>query len=115
MSITNPNYKTSDGTTRSTRFRWHDPFRKTKGRIPRPWRDPRKYRSKNRWPLMARQSLILHLYNIGLNTYDVAELMQITVATLHKHKSRIYYKLDVNNINDAIRKGIRIELPAMRK
>jgi DNA-binding CsgD family transcriptional regulator len=50
-----------------------------------------------------------------LSTYDVAELMQITVATLHKHKDRIYYKLNVNNINDAIKKGMKIELPKMRK
>jgi DNA-binding NarL/FixJ family response regulator len=95
--------------TRSTRFRWHDPFRKTKGRIPRPWQDPRKYNSKNRWPLMARQSLILHLYNVGLTTSEVAELMQITVATLHKHLDRIYYKFNVHNRSDAIKKCLEMD------
>ena len=90
-------------------MRWHDPFRKTKGRIPRPWQDPRKYQSPSarRWPLMVRQSLILHLYNAGLTTSEVAELMQITVATLHKHLDRIYYKLDVHDRGAAIRKMLR--------
>lgn len=88
-------------------MKWHDPFNKTaKGRKPKLWRNPRTYKSKRRWPLMPRQAMILHLYNSGLKTDEVAELMQITVDTLHKHMDRIFYKFDVHNRGEAIKKGI---------
>jgi DNA-binding NarL/FixJ family response regulator len=87
-------------------MKWHDPFRKTKGRIPRPWRNPGTYQTRKKWPLMPRQAMILHLYNAGLETHEVAEIMQVTVDTLYKHLDRIYYKFDVHDRGAAIRKGI---------
>jgi len=50
---------------------WHDPFKKTKGRVPRLWRNPGTYQTRKKWPLMPRQALILHLYNIGLDEVKV--------------------------------------------
>ena len=55
---------------------------------------------------MPRQALILHLYNAGLKTEEVAEIMQVTVETLYKHLDRIYYKFGVHDRGAAIRKGI---------
>ena len=55
---------------------------------------------------MPRQALILHLYNLGLNTVEVAKMMQITVDTLHKHMDRIYYKFNVHDRGSAIQKGM---------
>jgi DNA-binding NarL/FixJ family response regulator len=55
---------------------------------------------------MPRQAMILHLYNAGLETHEVAEIMQVTVDTLYKHLDRIYYKFDVHDRGAAIRKGI---------
>jgi DNA-binding NarL/FixJ family response regulator len=87
-------------------MKWHDPFRKTKGRIPRLWRAPGTYQTKRKWPVMPRQAMILHLYNAGLETHEVAEIMQVTVETLRKHMARIYYKCGVHDRGAAIRKGI---------
>jgi DNA-binding NarL/FixJ family response regulator len=53
---------------------------------------------------MPRQALILHLYNAGLETHEVAEIVQITVETLRKHLNRIYYKFGVHDRGAAIRK-----------
>jgi DNA-binding NarL/FixJ family response regulator len=50
--------------------------------------------------------MILHLYNAGLQTHEVAEVMQIEVNTLHKHMDRIFYKFNVHDRGAAIRKGI---------
>ncbi len=55
---------------------------------------------------MPRQALILHLYNAGLETHEVAEIVQVTVETLRKHMARIYYKFGVHDRRAAIRKGI---------
>ena len=55
---------------------------------------------------MPRQAMILHLYNAGLETHEVAEIMQVTVDTLYKHLDRIYYKFGVHDRGAAIRKGI---------
>jgi DNA-binding NarL/FixJ family response regulator len=55
---------------------------------------------------MPRQAMILHLYNVGLKTEEVAEIVQITVETLRKHMARIYYKLDVHDRGAAIQKAI---------
>lgn len=59
---------------------------------------------------MPRQALILQLYNIGLKTSEVAELMQVTIHTLHKHMDRIYYKFGVHDRQAAIRKGVTVNL-----
>jgi DNA-binding NarL/FixJ family response regulator len=56
---------------------------------------------------MPRQALILHLYNVGLETHEVAEIVQVTVQTLHKHLNRIYYKFGVHDRRAAIRKMLR--------
>jgi DNA-binding NarL/FixJ family response regulator len=53
---------------------------------------------------MPRQALILHLYNAGLETHEVAEIVQVTVETLRKHMARIYYKFGVHDRGAAIRK-----------
>lgn len=58
---------------------------------------------------MPRQAMILHLYNVGLQTHEVAEVMQIEVNTLHKHMDRIFYKFDVHNRSDAIRKCLKMD------
>ena len=55
---------------------------------------------------MPRQAMILHLYNAGLETHEVAEIMQVTVQTLHKHLDRIYYKFGVHDRGAAIKKGV---------
>ena len=59
-----------------------------------------------KWPMMPRQKMILHLYNAGLKTPQVAEIMGITVHTLYTHMTRIYYKLGVHNRREAIEQGI---------
>jgi DNA-binding CsgD family transcriptional regulator len=51
--------------------------------------------------------MILHLYNLRLKTPEVAEIMGVTVQTLYKHLDRIYYKLEVNNRDAAIREGLK--------
>ena len=81
-------------------MKWHDPFNRCK----RVRFNPRKGK---KWPMMPRQQMILHLYNARLKTADVAELMGVTVLTLYKHLDRIYYKLDVDNRDAAIQKGVR--------
>jgi DNA-binding CsgD family transcriptional regulator len=57
--------------------------------------------------MMPRQQMILHLYNAGLKTKEVAEIMGVTVLTLYKHLDRIYYKLAVSSRDAAIQKGLR--------
>jgi DNA-binding CsgD family transcriptional regulator len=76
----------------------NDPF----NRCPR--RNPRKGK---KWPVMPRQEMILHLYNLRLKTPEVAEIMGVTVQTLYKHLDRIYYKLEVNSRDAAIREGLK--------
>lgn len=55
---------------------------------------------------MPRQALILHLYNVGLQTHEVAEIMQVSVHTLYKHLSRIFCKFNVHDRGAAIQKGM---------
>ena len=81
-------------------MKWHDPFR----RCTRVRHNPRKGK---KWPMMPRQKLILHLYNLNLQTNEVAEIMGVTRHTLYKHLDRIYYKLDVSSRDEAIQKGVR--------
>lgn len=81
-------------------MKYHDPFNRCK----RIRFNPRKGK---KWPMMPRQQMILHLYNARLKTKEVAELMGVTVLTLYKHLDRIYYKLDVDNRDAAIQKGVR--------
>jgi DNA-binding CsgD family transcriptional regulator len=104
-------------TPKQDSVRWHDPFNKAlKAKpfaleVPKPvkkkvWKNPRKYQSKNRWPMTEKQLLILQLYKSGLTTSEVAEQVQVTVNTLHKHMDRIYYKLDVHSRQEAIDKAL---------
>ena len=81
-------------------MKFHDPF----NRCRRVRFNPRKGK---KWPMMPRQQMILHLYNARLKTKEVAELMGVTVLTLYKHLDRIYYKLNVDNRDAAIQKGVR--------
>ena len=81
-------------------MKFHDPF----NRCRRVRFNPRKGK---KWPMMPRQKMILHLYNARLKTKEVAELMGVTVLTLYKHLDRIYYKLNVDNRDAAIQKGVR--------
>jgi DNA-binding NarL/FixJ family response regulator len=97
-----------------SKMKWHDPFNRA-AKPKKQWVNPRKFKSKKKWPLMPRQAMILHFYNLGLKTEDVAELMQVTVGTINKHLDRIFYKFSVNNRKAAIKKGISNELPTMRK
>jgi len=78
---------------------WHDPF----NRVKKPRFNPRKGK---KWPMVTRQEMVLHLYNAGLNTDEVAEIMMVTVPTLYKQLDRIYYKFGVHTREDAIKKGI---------
>ena len=73
-------------------MKWHDPFNRCK--------------RKRKWPMMPRQTLILLYYREGLGTRDIAKRMGITRHTLYQHLKRIYYKLEVHNIKDAIQKGL---------
>lgn len=84
---------------RDPRARWHDPFNKIGKRL----RNPRILKS---YPLTPRKKLILHLYNVGLKTPEIAELVGIAVPTVYRHLDRIFWKLEVNRVRDAIRKGI---------
>lgn len=76
-------------------MRWHNPFNK----------NPINKRGK-KWPMMPRQTLILMYYREGLPTREIAKRMGITRHTLYQHLKRIYYKLEVHNIRDAIEKGL---------
>jgi DNA-binding CsgD family transcriptional regulator len=46
------------------------------------------------------------LYNAGFKTPEIAELMGIVIPTVYRHLDRIFWKLEVNRVRDAIRKGI---------
>ena len=80
-------------------MKFHDPFNRCK----RIRFNPRKGK---KWPMMPRQQMILHLYNAGLDTGGVAEIMGVTRHTLYKHLDRIYYKLNVSSRGAAIQKGL---------
>lgn len=80
-------------------MKWHDPF----GKCERVRHNPRKGK---KWPMMPRQRMILHLYNLGLNTEEVCEFMNITAHTAYQHMKRICYKLGVHDRGSAIQKGI---------
>jgi len=84
--------KVSDG------VRWHDPFNKCRAEF-------NSFKG-DKWPLMPRQQLILHLCNIGLQRKEIAGVMGVTVSTLQKHIDRVYKKLGVHTREDAIKKGI---------
>ncbi len=86
-------------TESSSRRKYYDPFRRCKRRMPNG-------RKGKKWPMMPRQRLILEHYRDGFTTARIAEKMGIKVNTLYTHLKRIYYKLDVHNIRDAIEKGI---------
>jgi DNA-binding NarL/FixJ family response regulator len=77
---------------------WHDPFNKCRAEF-------NSFKG-DKWPLVPRQQLILHLCNIGLQRKDIAGVMGITVSTLQKHINRVYKKLGVHTREDAIKKGI---------
>jgi DNA-binding NarL/FixJ family response regulator len=77
---------------------WHDPFNKCRAEF-------NSFKG-DKWPLMPRQQLILHLCNIGLQRKDIAGVMGVTVSTLQKHIDRVYKKLGVHTREDAIKKGI---------
>lgn len=64
-------------------------------------------RAGKKWPMMPRQKQILELYKDGFTTARIAEKLGIKVNTLYTHLKRIYYKLEVHNIKDAIEKGLR--------
>lgn len=64
-------------------------------------------RAGKKWPMMPRQKTILELYKDGFTSARIAEKMGIKRSTLYTHLKRIYYKLDVHNIKDAIEKGLR--------
>jgi DNA-binding CsgD family transcriptional regulator len=64
-------------------------------------------RKGKKWPMMPRQRQILELYKDGFTSARIAEKMEISVHTLYTHLKRIYYKLEVHNIKDAIERGLR--------
>ena len=76
-------------------MRWHDPFRRCKRVMPNG-------RKGKKWPMTPRQRQILEYYREGFTTKRIAEKMEISVQTLYTHLKRIYYKLEVHNIKDAI-------------
>ena len=76
-------------------MRWHDPFRRCKRKMPNG-------RKGKKWPMTLRQKQILDYYRDGFTTKRIAEKMEISVQTLYTHLKRIYYKLEVHNIKDAI-------------
>ena len=80
-------------------MKFHDPFNRCKYRRFNP-------RKGKKWPMMPRQKMILHLYNAGFGTKEVAEVMGVTRHTLYKHLDRIYYKLNVSSRDAAIQKGL---------
>lgn len=82
------------------RMKWHDPFRRCKRVMPNG-------RRGKKWPMMPRQRLILEHYRDGFTTARIAEKLGIKVNTLYTHLKRIYYKLEVHNIKDAIERGLR--------
>lgn len=63
-------------------------------------------RRGKKWPMMPRQKQILEFYRDGFTSRRIAEKMGIEVDTLYTHLKRIYYKLEVHNIKDAIQKGL---------
>ena len=81
-------------------MKWHDPFNRCARRKPIA-------RKGEKWPMMPRQRLILEHYRDGFTTARIAEKMGIKVNTLYTHLKRIYYKLEVHNIKDAIERGLR--------
>ncbi len=84
--------KNSNNKNSPTTMKWHDPFNKCKrGR---------------KWPIMPRQLLILMYYKEGLGTREIAKRMKITRHTLYQHLKRIYAKLEVHNIKDAIERVV---------
>ena len=83
-------------------MKWHDPFNRCARRKPIA-------RKGEKWPMMPRQKKILELYKDGFTTARIAEKLGIRVNTLYVHLKRIYYKLDVHNIKDAIEKGLNNE------
>ena len=84
----------------ASKMKWHDPFNRCKRRKPIA-------RKGEKWPMMPRQRLILQHYRDGFTTAHIAKKLGIKVNTLYVHLKRIYYKLDVHNIRDAIEKGLR--------
>ena len=82
------------------RMKWHDPFNRCARRKPIA-------RKGKKWPMMPRQKMNLEYYKDGFTSQRIAEKMDITRQTLYSHLKRIYYKLDVHNIRDAIERGLR--------
>ena len=64
-------------------------------------------RAGKKWPMMPRQKMILELYKDGFTSARIAEKLGIKRSTLYTHLKRIYYKLEVHNIKDAIERGLR--------
>ncbi|MBL7778231.1 MAG: response regulator transcription factor [Chitinophagales bacterium] len=57
--------------------------------------------------LTVRELEVLKLAAQKPKTKQIAELLFISPATVETHKARIYKKLEVDNITDAIMVGIR--------
>ena len=53
-------------------------------------------------PLTEREMEILHLIDLGLTNKAIAERLVISVATVKKHISNIFLKLDANNRTQAL-------------
>jgi DNA-binding CsgD family transcriptional regulator len=103
ICITKSTHLTFDGMTRligANKMKWHDPFNRCKKKRFNP-------RAGKKWPMMPRQKIILEYYKDGFTSQRITEKMGITRQTLYSHLKRIYYKLDVHNIKDAIEKGLR--------